>query len=54
MSVIYELIGRLFVAHLRRRYGREIRMAAGAGAVLAAVGIAAYLATREDEDQPVD
>ncbi len=38
MSLIYELIGRLFVGHLRRRYGREIRMAAGAGAVPAPRG----------------
>jgi hypothetical protein len=34
------------------RYGRQIRVAAGAGAVLAAIGVAAYLATREDDEQP--
>jgi len=52
MRVIYELIGRLVFGALKWRYGRQVRLAAGAGAVLAAVGIAAYLATREDEDQP--
>jgi hypothetical protein len=52
MSVIYELIGRLVVGALKWRYGRQIRVAAGAGAVLAAIGVAAYLATREDDEQP--
>ena len=52
MSVIYELIGRLFVDHLRRRFRREIRMAKVAGVALAAIGVAAYLATREDEQEP--
>jgi hypothetical protein len=51
MSVIYELIGRLVVGALKWRYGRQVRNAAAAGAVLAAVGLAAYLATR-DEDEP--
>jgi hypothetical protein len=50
--VIYELIGRLVVQALKLRYGREIRIAAGAGVVLAALGIGAYLATRgEDEEE---
>lgn len=53
MSLIYELIGRLVVGALRWRYGRQIRMAAGAGVVLAGVGIAAYLATRDDETDAV-
>jgi hypothetical protein len=52
MSLIYELIGRLVVAFVKRRYGREIRIAAGAGLALAALGIGGYLATRgEDEPQ---
>jgi hypothetical protein len=49
--VIYELIGRIIIAFLWRAYRREIRIAAGAGLVLAALGIGAYLATREDEEE---
>jgi hypothetical protein len=48
---IYELIGRTVVSAIRLRYGREIRIAAGAGLALAALGIGAYIATREDEDE---
>jgi hypothetical protein len=48
--VIYEWIGRLVVQALKLRYGREIRIAAGAGVALAALGIGAYIATREDDD----
>jgi hypothetical protein len=52
VNSIYELIGRVVVQALKLRYGREIRIAAGAGLALAALGIGAYLATREgDEDQ---
>jgi hypothetical protein len=52
--VIYELIGRLVVQALKLRYGREIRIAAGAGVALAVLGIGAYLATRGgDEEAPV-
>jgi hypothetical protein len=52
VSSIYELIGRVVVQALKLRYGREIRIAAGAGLALAALGIGAYLATREgDEEQ---
>jgi hypothetical protein len=49
--VIYEWIGRLVVQALKLRYGREIRIAAGAGLVLAALGVGAYLATREDDEE---
>jgi hypothetical protein len=49
--VIYELIGRLVVAFIRWRYGRQIRIAAGAGAALAALAVGAYLATRGDEEE---
>ena len=49
MSAIYELIGRLVVNAIRLRYGRQIRAATAVGVALAAVGIAAYLASREDE-----
>ena len=49
--MIYELIGRIVVQAIRVRYGREIRIAAGAGLALAALGVGAYLATREDADE---
>jgi hypothetical protein len=48
--VIYELIGRLVVQALKLRYGRELRIAAGAGVALTALGIGAYIATRGDEE----
>jgi hypothetical protein len=52
VNSIYELIGRVVVQALKLRYGREIRIAAGAGLALAALGIGVYLATREgDEDE---
>jgi hypothetical protein len=51
MSVIYELIGRLVVAFVKQRYRRQIRIAAGAGIALTALGVGAYLATRDDEDE---
>ena len=51
--MIYELIGRMVVGFIRWRYGREIRIAAGAGVALTVLGVGAYLASRggEDEDQ---
>ena len=49
--MIYELIGRLVVWFVRWRFGRQIRIAAGAGLALAALGIGAYIATRENEDE---
>ena len=49
MSWIYELIGRLVVGFVRWRYGREIRIAAGAGAALAALAGGAYVARRGGE-----
>ena len=51
--MIYKLIGKIVVHAIRIRYGREIRIAAGAGLALAALGVGAYLATREDEEQAV-
>ena len=44
--MIYEFIGRLVVQALKLRYGREVRIAAGAGLVLTALGVGAYLASR--------
>ena len=58
--MIYELIGRivvglfrwrLIVAFIRWRYGREIRIAAGAGVALTVLGVGAYLASRNDEEE---
>jgi hypothetical protein len=49
--VIYELIGRLVVQALRLRFRREIRIAAGAGLALTALGVGAYLATRGGEEE---
>jgi hypothetical protein len=49
--VIYELIGRVVVQALKLRYGREIRIAAGAGLVLTALGIGAYLASRSGDEE---
>ncbi len=49
--MIYELVGRIIVGFLWRAYGREIRIAAGAGLVLTALGVGAYLATRETDEE---
>jgi hypothetical protein len=49
--VIYELIGRMVVGFIRWRYGRELRIAAGAGLVLTALGVGAYLASRDGDEQ---
>ena len=49
--MIYELIGRTVVQALKLRYGREIRIAAGAGLVLTVLGVGAYLAARGGEEE---
>jgi hypothetical protein len=49
--MIYELIGRMVVGFIRWRYGREIRVAAGAGVALTVLGLGAYLASRGDEEE---
>jgi hypothetical protein len=49
--VIYELIGRTIVRFLWRTYGREIRIAAGAGLALTVLGVGAYLASRGGEEE---
>ena len=51
--MIYELIGRLVVWFVFWRFGRQIKIAAGAGAALAALGIAAYVATRGEDAEEV-
>jgi hypothetical protein len=49
--MIYQLIGRMVVGFIRWRYGREIRIAAGAGLALTVLGVGAYLASRDGEDE---
>jgi hypothetical protein len=49
--MIYELIGRAIAGFLWRAYGREIRIAAGAGVALTLLGVGAYLASRSDEEE---
>jgi hypothetical protein len=49
--MIYELIGRIVVQALKLRYGREVRIAAGAGVALTVLGVGAYLASRGDEEE---
>jgi hypothetical protein len=49
--MIYELIGRMVVGFIRWRYGREIRIAAGTGLVLTALGVGAYLASRGGDEE---
>ncbi len=51
MSAIYELIGRLVVEVVRRRYRREIRTAAVVGAGVTVLAIGAFLATRDEEEE---
>ena len=49
--MIYEFIGRAIVGFLWRAYGREIRIAAGAGVALTVLGVGAYLASRSGEEE---
>lgn len=49
MSFIYELIGRIVVALVRRRYGRQIQLAAGL--TLAAGIVGAYLLASRDVEE---
>jgi hypothetical protein len=46
MSALYELIGRLVVRFVWLRYGRQLKLAAGAG--LAALVVGGYLAARRE------
>jgi hypothetical protein len=48
--IIYEAIGRLVVEFARRRYQRELRVAAAVGVAASAVAIGAYIATRDDDE----
>ena len=47
-SIIYEAIGRLVVEFVRRRYQRELRIAAGVGVAATALAIGGYIATRDE------
>ena len=47
MSAIYELIGRIVVEFVRRRYRRELRTAAAISVGVAAVAAGAYAVTRD-------
>ena len=49
-SSFYKWLARLVVQTMDMRYGREIRIAAGVGAALAALGVVAYLATRGNDE----
>ena len=49
--MIYELIGRMVVGFIRWRYGRELRIAAGAGLALTVLGVGAYLASRDSDSE---
>ncbi|HEX6585551.1 MAG TPA: hypothetical protein VF052_02265 [Solirubrobacterales bacterium] len=49
--MIYELIGRLVIEAVRRQFGRQIRIAAIAAAAVTALGVGAYLATREGDSE---
>jgi len=50
--VIYELIGRVVVQAIQLRFRREIRIAQGVGVALAALGVAAYIASRATDEKP--
>ena len=51
--MIYWLIGRLWVEFIKRRHARELRIAAatGVGLALTALGVGAYLASRDTPDE---
>jgi hypothetical protein len=49
--VIYEWIGRTVVAFVRWRFGREIRIAGAAAVALTILGLGAYFATRDDDEE---
>jgi uncharacterized protein YjeT (DUF2065 family) len=49
LSAVYELIGRIVVAFVRRRFGRQLRIAGGVA--VAAGLIAAYFLASRDVDE---
>lgn len=50
MSTFYEVIGRLVVGFVWRRYRREIQAAGAVAVGIAALGAAAWLAGRESSE----
>jgi hypothetical protein len=51
MSAFYELVGRVVVGFVLRRYGTQVKIAAAAGLGVAAAALAAYVATRDDGEE---
>ena len=51
MSSFYEWVGRLVIGFVRRRYGRQLRVGAAVGAGIGALAAAAYLASRDGDDE---
>ena len=51
MSSFYEWVGRLVVGFVLRRYGREIRVGAAIGLILAAIAAAGWAATRDEPEE---
>jgi hypothetical protein len=51
MSGFYELIGRIVVGLIRWRFERELRIAAFAGVALTAIGVGAYIASRQGDEE---
>lgn len=49
MTLIYQLIGRLVVMFVRRRFGRQLQLGAGAALALGVVG--AYLLASRDVEE---
>jgi hypothetical protein len=51
MSAFYELVGRIVVESIRRRYRSEIRAAAVVGAGVAVLVAGAYLSSRSVDEE---
>ena len=53
MKLFYELVGRLVVAFVRRRFGKQLGVAGGVALLAAVVGgaVAAYLMASKDVEE---
>jgi hypothetical protein len=51
MSAFYELVGRVVIGLVMRRYGAQVKIAAAAGVGVAAAALVAYVATRDDGEE---
>ena len=49
--MIYTWIGRAVVGFVRWRWGRELRIAGAAAVAVTVLGLGAYLASRDDEEE---